>query len=115
MSLIDQAEKRVQKMQEALRLRRDRGLSSREISRRTGLTDNTLRKLFRSEKEQLSTCRFKVEWTPDMDAMLRELRADMRSYLYCGDKIGVSAQTAKRRCEFLGLPMRGRGYWRKAA
>jgi hypothetical protein len=50
-----------------------------------------------------------VDFTPDMDAKLRELRHSLHGYDACGHVIGVSPCVVKRRVLELGMPVLTRG------
>ncbi len=45
----------------------------------------------------------KIEWTPEMDAALRALRASGMAIFWCAHEIGVCYQVAVMRCRELGL------------
>lgn len=49
---------------------------------------------------------FEVEWTPEMDSVLREMRLQGSSTTLIGEVIGVSAPTVMKRVRALGLPER---------
>lgn len=48
--------------------------------------------------------RRRVEWSAEMDACLRAMRAAGQSLEECAARIGVSQMTASARCWVLGLP-----------
>ena len=56
-----------------------------------------------------------VDWTPEMDAALVDLRAERAGYVRCAARIGVGSQTVAKRVRQLGLPKFSRGQPTKVA
>jgi hypothetical protein len=54
-----------------------------------------------------------IIWTPEMDAALRQLRADGVGLAATGQALGVCNSAVKRRVQALGLPMWDKGGGRK--
>lgn len=54
-----------------------------------------------------------IEWSPEMDAVLRTMRADGAGYHPIGDVIGVDGTVVKRRVIALDLPVWSKGGGRR--